>query len=150
VKRYGSFIFLLLILSVISGYLLSKASWIGRVGISLLYQQYGFLKVWWQGGGVIFIALMVLLIIHIVLKKKLSQGAGILAHVISFTIAIAGLYATYHDFRHDFSHRMLGERFHLGVYLFWIDWMLICLFSLFQKKETQPIIIADNTQPVKP
>ena len=98
----------------------------------------------------IFITLMVLFGIHVLLRKKLSQGAGNMAHIISLLVAIVGLYATYHDFRHDFSHRMLGERFHLGAYLFWIDWILIGLFFLFQKKGIKVITVADNTRATNP
>jgi hypothetical protein len=28
----------------------------------------------------------------------------------------------------------LGERFHIGAYFFWIDWIIISLFYLTQKK----------------
>ncbi|CAA9510987.1 MAG: hypothetical protein AVDCRST_MAG96-2457, partial [uncultured Segetibacter sp.] len=35
--------------SVITGYLLSAISLVGRAGISLFYTQYQFLKTWWQG-----------------------------------------------------------------------------------------------------
>ena len=44
---------------------------------------------------------------------------------ISVLIALVGLYFTYNDFRHTLSHRWLGERFHLGAYLFWIVWIAI-------------------------
>lgn len=147
VKRYGSFIFLLAVLSGISGYMLSKSSWIGKVGINLFYQQYEFLKIWWQAGLVVFVVLMIVFAIHAVLKNRLSGGNGNMACIILLLIAIAGLYGTYHDFRHDFSHRLLGERFHIGAYLFWISWMLISLFFLFRKKGVNVIVASDNLAP---
>lgn len=145
-KRYGPIIILIAVLSGISGYMLSKSSWIGKVGISLFYQQYGFLKVWWQAALAVFVVLMVVFAIHAVLKNKLSGGSGNIACIILLLIAIGGLYGTYHDFRHDFSHRVLGERFHIGAYLFWISWMLISLFFLFRKKGVNVIVVSDNLQ----
>lgn len=147
-KRYGSFILLLAILSGISGYMLSKSSWIGKVGISLFYQQYEFLKIWWQAGLVVFVLLMVIFALHAILKNKLSGSGGNIACIVLLLIAITGLYGTYHDFRHDFSHRMLGERFHIGAYLFWISWMLISLFFLFRKKGVNVIVASDNIKPI--
>lgn len=52
------------------------------------------------------------------------------AHIIALLVAVAGLYFTYRDFRTDFSHNLMKERFHLGAYLFWIGWVSISLFFL--------------------
>ena len=61
--KYYKLIFLLAILSTVSGYLLSKASLVGRIGINLFYKEYKFLKVWWQGALVVFIVLLILLFV---------------------------------------------------------------------------------------
>ncbi len=49
--------------SIISGYLLSKASIIGKAGMSLFYQEYNFLKTWWKGALLMLTALLILYII---------------------------------------------------------------------------------------
>ena len=49
-------------------------------------------------------------------------------------IAVAGLYFSYHDFRNTLSHKLLGEGFHLGVYLFWLGWIGISIGLLFTAK----------------
>lgn len=133
-KRLSFLIIALAVLSTLSGYFLSKASWIGRVGISLFYQQYNFLKVWWKAALVGFGALMILLIIQTIIQRKLSFNIAKIIHIILLLLAITGLYFTYQDFRHSLSHRWLGERFHIGFYLFWIQWMIISLFYIFQNK----------------
>lgn len=46
-KSTGFILILLAALAALSGYLLSKASLVGKAGITLMYQEYKFLKVWW-------------------------------------------------------------------------------------------------------
>jgi hypothetical protein len=125
---------LLAVLSVIAGSLLSGASLAGRAGISLFYSEYGFLKVWWQAALAIFVLWMILLVVQRVVHNKAALPTARIVHVFALLLALAGLYFTYYDFRHSLSHRLLGERFHLGAYLFWFGWMIISLFYLLQKK----------------
>lgn len=120
----------LVILSVISGYLMSKASLVGKAGMSLFYTEYNFLKVWWKGAGLIFIALIVLFIIHGRVQQRAARRKARSFHFIAVIFAVTGLYFTYNDFRHSLSHHLLGERFHLGVYLFWIGWIIISILHL--------------------
>jgi len=136
-KRYTFFIFILAILSLISGYLISKVSWFARVGMSLFYQQYDFLKDWKLASLAVFSTLMVLFIIHAILEKILSKNVSVIVNIITFLAAIVGLYTTYHDFRHDLTHRWTGERFHIGFYLFWLSWMLISIFFILHKKQVK-------------
>jgi len=131
------FIFFLAVLSIISGFLLSRMSWIGRVGINLMHKEYKFLKVWYKGAGVVFVVWMLLFLLQSMVQKKLSLASSRMVHIAAIIIAIAGLYITYKDFRTDFSHGLLKERFHLGAYLFWIGWMSISLFFL-----TKPTAVA--------
>ena len=147
-KRTILFIILLMALSAASGFLMSKASWIGRVGMTLFYKEYNLLKVWWQGGIAVFIVIMFLFFIHNLLYNKLPVIAAKFSHFILLLAAIAGFYITYLDFTDDFSHRMLGRRFHYGFYLAWIEWMLVCLFFLFKKKKKKIFAIDSNkTEP---
>lgn len=133
-RRTGLFILILVLLSALSGFLLSKASLTGKVGISLFYQEYGFLKIWWQGALVIFSVLMVLLLLQAMAEKKLATQKAFLLHIIMILLAIGGFYFTWYDFRHTATHRLLGARFHTGAYLFWLGWILISVFYLTKKK----------------
>lgn len=134
-KRNLPLILLLALLACISGFLLSKGSWLGRVGMGIFYKDYTFLNIWWQGAAVMFILFLLLLIIHSVLQRTLSLAVARISHIIGFMVALAGLYLTYHDFRNDLSHRLMGERFHIGFYLFWLGWMIISISFLFRKKK---------------
>ena len=133
-KRTALFLSLLAVLSIISGYLLSNASLVGKVGISVFYKQYQFLKTWWQGALIVFAVLLIFFLVQGFAEKKLIKTRANLLHVSMILLALTGLYFTYYDFRHTTTHRLLGERFHIGAYLFWIDWIIISLFYLTQKK----------------
>lgn len=130
-RRLGFLLFLFL-LSALAGYLLSKASLVGRVGISLFYQQYSFLKVWWQGGLLVLAVWLLLAAFQDWAHRRLpAQTARLLSLALIF-VFLAGLYFTYRDFRHSTAHRWLGERFHLGGYLFWVGCILGSVFYLTQ------------------
>lgn len=135
-RKSTSFILLLLsALAVLSGYLLSKASLVGKVGMTLVYKEYSFLKVWWQGALAVLAAWLVLLLIQGGVNRRAKGGNAALAQVVALVLAAIGLFFTYQDFRNNLSHRLLGERFHIGGYLFWIGWMIISLFYLFRGKK---------------
>ena len=141
-KRKFFFVLYLLALAAPAGYVLSKASLVGRLGISLFYREYKFLKVWWQGGLVVFVVWMIFFFLQGLAQKKLSPSTSKAIHILAIIASLAGLYFTYQDFRHTTSHRWLGERFHLGGYLFWIGWITISVFYLTEKKRT---VIAGNS-----
>lgn len=135
-RKSTSFILLLLsALAVLSGYLLSKASLVGKLGMTLVYKEYSFLKVWWQGALAVLAAWLVLLLIQGGVNRRAKGGNAALAQVVALVLAAIGLFFTYQDFRNNLSHRLLGERFHIGGYLFWIGWMIISLFYLFRGKK---------------
>lgn len=149
-KRNVLFLLFLFILSGISGYLLSKASLAGRVGISLFYKEYSFLKVWWQGGLLFFCCWLLLFFLQGAAERKLAATTAKTIQIVTIVAALTGMYLTYQDFRHTTSHRWLGERFHLGGYLFWIGWISISVFYLTREKKqrlpaAQP---ADSSLPV--
>ncbi len=129
------FLLCLSFFSLIAGYLLSSISFVGKIGIGLFHSEYQFLKTWWKGSLLIFSAWLILWIIHVLLKKKLAESRYILVCVVSLIIALSGLYFSFYDFRHTLSHRWLGERFHLGVYLFWLGWVGILIFEYQKKKQ---------------
>ncbi len=139
-KRNAIFLVILAMLSVVSGYLLSKASWLGRVGMTFFYKEYNLLKIWWQGAIAVYLFLLILFMGHSLIQKTLPAVTARLLHIIALMTAITALYFTYDDFTTDISHKLLGHRFHNGFYLIWIDWMLMCLFFAFKKKPAQPPI----------
>jgi hypothetical protein len=130
VRKAFSFGLLMAGMAVLSGYLLSKASLVGRVGIRLFYQEYRFLAVWWKGALVVAIVWLFLFLVQRWLQRKVAPKRAKAAHLLCIALALAGLYLTYADFRQTLSHRLLGERFHLGAYLFWIGWIAISLYFL--------------------
>lgn len=140
--RKASIPIFLFFIAVLSGNLLANATWIGKTGIDFFYKEYGFLKTWWKGATVIFILLMMLYGIAAWVHKLAKKTTANIIHIISLLAAISGLLYSYIDFRNDFSHKLLGENFHLGVYLFWMGWMVIAIYFLTKKQsqESEPDI----------
>ena len=145
-RNYPLLLFILLCLSILSGSLTAGMSFVGHFGISFFYKQFSFLKSWWQSAlvclGVILLVTLLLFFIDKALKGLTRKTVLILF----FLLFLAGLYITYNDFRTDLTHRWLGERFHLGIYLYWIG---CCISSLFfaltaEKKN----VIANNAEEV--
>lgn len=148
-KRMLPFVLYLAAISLLSGFMLSKASFVGKVGISLFYKEYSFLKVWWQAGLLVFAVLMILFIIQAVIYNRANKRIAVGAQITSIFIALAGLILSYNDFRDDISHRWMGERFHIGVYIFWIGWISIGIYLLMQKKKGN-VITSSNTDALIP
>lgn len=130
-KRTASLLSLLTGLAILSGYLLSKASLVGKTGMHFFYKEYRFLKTWYKGAAVLLAVWVFLFLLHGMLHQKLGYAKAKIVHMGAVMIAVAGLYFTYSQFRSDLSYRLLGERFHLGAYLFWIGWVLIGIFHLW-------------------
>ena len=139
-KRTVFFLAFLAALSAVSGFLMSKASWLGRVGMTFFYKEYNLLKIWWQGAAAVFIFMLLLFMGHTLIQRTLPKITARLLHILALMTAITALYFTYDDFNTDLSHRLLGRRFHYGFYLVWIEWILMCLFFAFTKKpnDVQP------------
>lgn len=133
-KRNFVVVILLALFSIITGYVLSAISLVGRAGISLFHTQYQFLKTWWKGALLVFIVWLILFTVQSILYRKVRKKASNIIQAVSLFAAVAGLYFSYSDFRNTLSHRWLGERFHLGVYMFWLGWIAITIFSALQKK----------------
>jgi hypothetical protein len=127
-------VLILAIISAIVGFLLSGVSFVGRTGINLLYKEYRFLKVWWKGALAVFVVYMLFLIIQSGLSKARNTSSN-RVHVIALVIAVAGLCYCYYDFHHALSHRLLGMKFHFGVYLFFIGWIVLSVALLGKRQE---------------
>jgi hypothetical protein len=137
-KKILPLLFCTAALSLLSGILMSKMSFIARTSMNIFrkkYQYYEFMRTWWQGALAVFAVLLLLLAFQLYIKRKKSVLTATLVQVCCFILALAGLYFTYSDFRHDLSHRWVGERFHLGIYIFWINWAIISMYILLLKKD---------------
>jgi hypothetical protein len=133
-KKVLQFNLILIPLAILSGWSLSKATLIGKVGIHILHKELTFLNSWWKGAIFIWIAWIVLELIQFLIWKRASRKMNLIIQSLLLLLALIGLYYTYLDFR-TFSHRLLGERFHIGGYLFWIVWIFISAFFVSLKKD---------------
>ncbi|HRE51151.1 MAG TPA: cytochrome d ubiquinol oxidase subunit II [Flavitalea sp.] len=117
-------------LCALATYLISRISLMGRIGIATFYKEYKFLRSPWQTYLSIFIIQLLIILLLYALHKRFLGRITIRASVIVLILSAIGLWATYYDFQHTFSHRVLRERFHLGFYLFWIGLMITSLFFM--------------------
>ena len=138
-KRISFLVVFLAALASLSGYLMSKPSLIGKIGIHFFYKQYQFLRTWWKGALAVFVVWMILLIIQTIIERKLSKTVATITHVVFILLALVGLYFTYSDFQQTATHRWLKEKFHIGAYLFWLGWIIISVFCMVQKRKEMAI-----------
>lgn len=124
---------ILIPLAIIIGWTLSKATIIGKVGIHLLHREYAFLNSWWKGALLVWGVWLVLEIIQYRIWKSNRRNINLMLQATFILLAVLGLYFTYLDFR-TFSHGLLGDRFHIGGYLFWIGWCMISIFFIKLRK----------------
>jgi hypothetical protein len=135
-KKIISLNAILVPLAVITGWTLSKATIIGKVGIHFLHGEYAFLNSWWKGALFVLGVWIVMEIIQYRIWKKYRPNINRAVQISFISLAVLGLYFTYIDFR-TFSHGLLGERFHIGGYLFWIGWSIISIYFMkFRNDET--------------
>jgi hypothetical protein len=141
VKKLITLNAILIPLAAIAGWTLSKATLVGKVGIHVLHREYLFLNSWWKGALLIWVVWVILEIIQYLIWKRNLRKINLAAQSSFIFLAVLGLYFTYLDFR-TFSHGILGERFHLGGYLFWIGWSIISIF--FIKLQSDEIETTEN------
>lgn len=115
-------------ITLLSGILTSGISLVGRVGVNTFYKEYKFFKVWWQSALVCAVAFLVVGLLLYLIDKKFNGIKRICILLVFLLIFIGGLFFTYLDFRNDLAHRWLGERFHIGIYLYWIGFIIVDLF----------------------
>ena len=119
-------------LCLLSAYLVSKISTIGKIGIALFYKEYRLLRSGWKTFLLFFgIQLLIILLLHLT-QKRSSAKKTIFTASVFIALALIGLLTTFNDFHHTYSHRLLKERFHLGFYLFWIGWIASCVFFIVE------------------
>ncbi|MEO6833216.1 MAG: hypothetical protein ABI378_11860 [Chitinophagaceae bacterium] len=145
-KRHLPFLAFILALSFFSGWLMSRMSWIGRVGVNLIHQEYKFLKVWYEAGAVVFIALLFLFFLQYFFRRRSLPIVGFSIQVIALLLAGLGFWLSMVDFKSDISHRLLKQNFHVGVYLFWFGWACISVYIMAKvKRKMQASIDASKT-----
>ena len=125
---------ILIPLAIIIGWTLSKATIVGKVGIHLLHSEYAFLNSWWKGALFVWGVWLVLEIIQYQVWKRNRRNINLAIQATFIFLAALGLYFTYLDFR-TFSHGLLGDRFHIGGYLFWVGWCIISIFFIKLRKD---------------
>lgn len=134
VKRIILLNAILVSLAIIIGWTLSKATLVGKVGIHFLHREYMFLNAWWKGALFVWCIWLILEIIQYRIWKINRRNINFAIQATFIFLAVLGLYFTYLDFR-TFSHGLLGDRFHIGGYLFWIGWCIISIFFIKLRKD---------------
>lgn len=130
------------IISLVAGILLSKMSLIGRIGVSTVYTEYGFMKHWYKGFAAVFIIQLVLIAILWAVKRTTTYKNFSLVNLIFVIIGLIGLLYTFYDFTST-SHKYMNSQFHAGGYLFWAGWFISCVFFFFAR--VKPKIVPVNT-----
>jgi hypothetical protein len=121
------------LLSWLEAYLIAQISLIGRVGIATVHREYRLLRSGWKTFLLLFgIQLALILLLRFIQKKYPKKVTTILTSGL-LLLAVLGFLATFQDFLHTYTHRLLKERFHLGFYLFWLAWIGTCVFFLVLK-----------------
>lgn len=129
------------ILMTIAGYLISKMSLIGRLGIDFFYSEYKVFKSAWKTALLLFVIQMVLLFVQWIVNKRYDRKIANIVSSILLIVALLGLFATYNDFQNTLSHKLLKEKFHLGFYIFWLGWISTSLYFMFGVRKTPPPFI---------
>lgn len=122
------------ILSLLCGILSSKMSFIGKIGIQVMYRDYLIFKSWWKTALLCFAIQLILILILLMLKAYAGLRT---VRVIAFCVLIAGMigaYFTYIDFTTT-SHKMMRAKFHIAGYLFWLAWFINCIYFLVSGKQ---------------
>jgi hypothetical protein len=132
-------------------YLISKISWIGKLGIATVHKEYGLLRSDWKTFLLLFSLQIVLIASLTVVRTKCPRRIAALVISMLLTLGAVGLFLTFRDFIYTYTHRLLKERFHLGFYLFWIGWIGTCVFFLAIKDKKDPALFPlDPNTPMLP
>jgi hypothetical protein len=138
-----------LLLCWLETYLISKISLIGKIGIATVYKEYHWLRIFWKTYLILSIfQIAVILTLYMIEKRSAKKITNMISTTL-FVAGLAGLVLTFQDFLHDYAHRLLKERFHLGFYIFWLSWMATCAYWLFSNR-TKPFPLDPNAPAVTP
>jgi len=132
------------IVSLVSGILLSKMSIIGKIGVSTVYTEYGFMKQWYKGFAAVLLIQLLLIAILWIVKRLTTYKNFSLVNLVFIILGLIGLLYTFYDFTST-SHKYMNSQFHAGGYLFWAGWFITCLYFFFARVKPKPIQV--ETQP---
>lgn len=139
-KRFWVIFIIQLCISLISAYLITQMYWLGKIGVSLFYTEYAILKSFWKVALILFsVQTLFLIILHTLYSFRKILALKILSGIISISSLLGLAYAVY-DFSETFSHRILKEKFHIGVYLFLISIFCLSVFYFFIEKKKNVIL----------
>jgi hypothetical protein len=85
----------------------------------------------------IIMILIVYMILFMLLGLVYKRMKTNIFNKISFLVLLMGFIGailTYYDFHHTITHKLLGSKFHFGGYIFWMGYIIIPSFFLFNKK----------------
>ena len=139
-KNFSILTLIQAVMSLISAILISKMSFIGKIGVSTFYSQYAVFKTWWKTAILLFIVQFILLLFLQTFRSKVSVGFARALALLLAVVGAVGFYLSYVDFTTT-SHKMMKFSFHFGFYLFWIAWLIIFvffLFAMYQNKTPPP------------
>lgn len=131
-KKIFTLIIIQALLAMTSAILFSKMSFVGRLGIRLVYKQYQILKDPVKTSFLLFGLQIVLLLILVLFKYFTSKKLSIFVSIVLILIGIIGSIYTYYDFSMT-SHKHMRLYFHFGGYTFWFGWFISCFTILFSK-----------------
>lgn len=139
-NKWTILVLIQVIISLISGILLSKMSLVGKIGVSTVYTEYGFMKHWYKGFAAVLIAQLLLIAILWIVKRTTTYKNFSLVNLVFVIIGLIGLLYTFYDFTST-SHKYMNSQFHAGGYLFWAGWFISCVFFFFARVKPKTIPI---------
>lgn len=131
-KKIFTLIITQAILAITAAILFSKMSFVGRIGIRLVYRQYQILKDPVKTAFLLFGLQVVVLLFLVLFKYFASKKLSTFVSLVLILIGIVGTIYTYYDFNMT-SHKHMRLYFHLGGYTFWLGWFISCFTILFCK-----------------
>ena len=134
------------IISLISGILLSQMSLIGKIGVSTLYTEYGFLKHWYKGFAAVLIVQLLLIAILWIVKRVTTYKNFSIVNLIIVIIGLIGVIYTFYDFTST-SHKYMNNKFHAGGYLFWAGWFISCIYFFIVRVKPKQVV-KTNAAPI--
>lgn len=138
----ASFITLILIqaiIALISAYLISQMSFVGRMSINLYYKEYGIFKDIIRTAILLFSIQFCLVIFLYLCKKFVHQYLYIAIIIIVISSILGGAYQSYLNFTMT-SHKHMRLLFHSGIYLFWFASLLSSMWisiAIKNKKKSE-------------
>lgn len=137
-KRLLNLVLLQTVVSLISGILFSKMSFIGQIGITIAYKEYTILKTWWKAALLVLSIQLLVIAILWLCKRFLVYKTFVIVNLVFIILGIIGLFYTYYDFTST-SHKYMNSQFHWGGYLVWIGWFINCLYFFILRVTPLPV-----------